>query len=639
MSQKRNQDIDADEVHKRSTKKDTSARSKTSSMSGKLEYLEKYSVAPSPSRDYYGLKVSDGQVTLYLWRISHGPHKTPIVQTSGFADFKQDQRLQDEIRRIFGEYLIKHVKNIISGRNTILTLPKSVIERLIKYLTVEDIIKLSSLSHISKEIFDNNFVWEALYKKYKPLRRNKYEELRFTVCNWKELFQLTQISELTDDQKMLRTRANTRQSKPTSKIENPTKTNLKIENLTKLNLKIENPIKVSNSISKVASKTVFSDNQITKKSAEMPRKKNTQMSISKKLSDNRLNETVIEKEKVVPEKRTPAIKSLQLTGQKNLKSMKDQSMVTKFDSKREFGNKEAVNNKIADAKANKIQNKVKRVERKASGASVKATEEKLSNMKSRNAATSKMNKIERPLPRSMQGDQGKPKGKGKTKKVGQSKSTILRTNTDLLSDNCGVKDDSFDLADLIEASLKNIRSPRSIFDYNFSCIDKPKSCDGDAKAQDVARKMADHPRALRNDQLKASLDRLSEKSEPLTGKSTSSTKNDTLHQSVSPKLAKALNAELKKSTESNKNRYKMTVPEEKAEHFERYGIYNKYPTPRTQDSGEQKKPTLRKDVDKMHFLRSLGPKASQGRTGNSSVPAETNRYELRKSINNVYKYL
>ena len=34
----------------------------TSSMSGKLEYLEKYSVAPSPSRDYYGLRVVDDQV-------------------------------------------------------------------------------------------------------------------------------------------------------------------------------------------------------------------------------------------------------------------------------------------------------------------------------------------------------------------------------------------------------------------------------------------------------------------------------------------------------------------------------------------------------------------------------------------------
>lgn len=34
----------------------------TSSMSGKLEYLEKYSVAPSPSRDYYGLRVLDDQV-------------------------------------------------------------------------------------------------------------------------------------------------------------------------------------------------------------------------------------------------------------------------------------------------------------------------------------------------------------------------------------------------------------------------------------------------------------------------------------------------------------------------------------------------------------------------------------------------
>lgn len=33
-----------------------------SSMTGKIKYLEKYSVAPSPSRDYYGLKVLRDQV-------------------------------------------------------------------------------------------------------------------------------------------------------------------------------------------------------------------------------------------------------------------------------------------------------------------------------------------------------------------------------------------------------------------------------------------------------------------------------------------------------------------------------------------------------------------------------------------------
>jgi hypothetical protein len=38
------------------------------SMSDKLEYLVKYSVAPPPSRDYYGLKVVQNEVPIIIIR-------------------------------------------------------------------------------------------------------------------------------------------------------------------------------------------------------------------------------------------------------------------------------------------------------------------------------------------------------------------------------------------------------------------------------------------------------------------------------------------------------------------------------------------------------------------------------------------
>ncbi|XP_017886519.2 uncharacterized protein LOC108628837 [Ceratina calcarata] len=596
----------------------------TSSMSGKLEYLEKYSVAPSPSRDYYGLRVDDDQVTLYLWRISHGPHKSPVVRTSGFADFNQDLRLQDEIRRIFGEYLLKHINNIACGRYTLLTLPKCLIKKLIKYLTVHDIIKLSSLSHTSKEIFDNNFVWEALYKKYKPFStRNKYDKLR--ISNWKQLFQFTQIEGLTNDKKMLRPRTNIRQQKPATKIENPTRLNARIENLSKSNPRIEQAIKYSSSNSRITSKTVQSESQIAKRFIEPSHRKTAPSSIARKLSDNRLNQVNTEKEKSSTEKKAPTIKSLQMAGQKNMKSLREQSLA-KTDSKRDLDNKDLPGNKIPESKANRVQNKVRKVETKASSQSVKATEDKL-NLKNRSTTAPRIssNRIER-ISRPIQ-DQGKSKPKSKTKKIGQSKSTILSTSTDLLSEHCAVKDDSFDLADLIEASLKNIRSPRSIFDYSFSCLDKPKSCAGDTKAQDIVRKMTDHPRSLKSSRIRAPLDRLSEKSEPLTGKSMDSARRNEDGTS---------NVELKKSMETKHTSKVPVVPEEKAEHFERYGIYNKFAA--MQNNSEQKKPTPTKEIDKMSVLRSIGTRTLPGKPMNSGA-GEINRNEVRKTINNVYKYL
>ncbi|KAK9308576.1 hypothetical protein QLX08_001443 [Tetragonisca angustula] len=602
----------------------------TSSMSGKLEYLEKYSVAPSPSRDYYGLRVVDDQVTLYHWRISHGPHKTPIVRTSSFVDFKQDHPLQEEIQRIFGEYLLKHIRNITSGKNTLLTLPRCLINKLIKYLTVQDIIILRSLSRVSKEIFDDNHVWETLYKKYSPITRNKYDELRIT-CDWKQLFQLAKIQELTYDQKMFRARGNAKQKSTNPKTDSLTKGNLKPENLSKATSKIENSMKLSGSSTKIASKIVPPENQFTKKPAEIPRKKTTQNAVSRKLSDNRLNETTIDREKIISEKKTSAIKSLQIAGQKNIKAMKDHTVASKVDAR------DPIANKVTETKSNKPQNKMKRIDVKASNVSLRTAEDKSSNVKSKNSVTPKVNKTEKAT-RSIQSDQAKPRPKGKTKKIGHSKSTILSTSTDLLNDHSPIKDDSFDLADLIQASLKNIRSPRSIFDYSFSCIEKTKSCAGDTTMlQEISRKMADHPRALKSGHAKATLDRLSEKSEPLTAKSIDSgNKSELSHGSLTPKYLKLLNSELKKSTELNKNR-NVAIPEEKIDHSERYGVYNKYPSPRILDK-ELKKSTPQKEIDKMSMLRALGTRSLHGKNVVSDSMDEINRYELKKTVNNVYKY-
>lgn len=66
--------------------------------------------------------------------------------------------------------------------------------------------------------------------------------------------------------------------------------------------------------------------------------------------------------------------------------------------------------------------------------------------------------------------QSKIKNKPK-KKVIATKSEIFNTDEVLSEKNPFiVGNDNFELADIIEASLKNIQSSRSIFDYDFSCI-------------------------------------------------------------------------------------------------------------------------------------------------------------------------
>nr|XP_012232560.1 PREDICTED: F-box only protein 36-like [Linepithema humile] len=163
-------------------------------MNNKLEYLIKYSVGSPPSRDYYSLKVLQDEVILHLWRISHGPHKAPIVHRVKFAEFGQEKSLQDKICHAFGEHLLKYVKNITEGNlNTLLTLPKSLIGKITRYLTYTDIVKLSSLSHVAYEIFNADSVWQILYERDKETRVNLEERQKAKVYGWKHLYKDRQI--------------------------------------------------------------------------------------------------------------------------------------------------------------------------------------------------------------------------------------------------------------------------------------------------------------------------------------------------------------------------------------------------------------------------------------------------------------
>lgn len=62
------------------------------------------------------------------------------------------------------------------------------------------------------------------------------------------------------------------------------------------------------------------------------------------------------------------------------------------------------------------------------------------------------------------------KVKSKPKKKVTTKSEIFNTDKVSSENPFIVGNDNFELADIIEASLKNIRSPRGIFDYDFSYI-------------------------------------------------------------------------------------------------------------------------------------------------------------------------
>nr|XP_033323088.1 uncharacterized protein LOC117218647 [Megalopta genalis] len=577
-------------------------------MSGEIEYLEKYSVAPSPSRDYYGLRVIRDKVILYIWKISHGPHKSPLVRTSSFVDFEYDKQLQEEIQRVFGKYLSRHVRNIASRKSaTLLALPKTVIAKLVDHLTVHDIANLTTLSHVAKEIFDENFVWEILCKRYTLLTKKNDR----SSTDWKQLFRLAQ------SQGLMKERKETRSHPPSGQTLT-----------TKSSTKLENASKVSNVPSKGLAKSVSSTNQTAKKSSEDVRKRTVRNTVTKKPSDHRLGTSTIENHPK-PEKKVPLIESQQMDVRKIVKTTESRTKLLPKSGINREANKSMVTDKAVESKSDKSRNRVRGPETKVGNTNVGTMEERPGSDKPKRSIRASSAAIEKSD--STRSASTRPKRNVKTKRIGQGKSTNLNANESLVSDRCTAVDDGFDFADSIEASLKNIRDSTSVFDYNPGGIERPKSYSGDRKGKEEFRKIVEH-RILKNDRIGKTLDRLSEKSEPLTAESVGSNVSACSGRSSNSKMAKG---KVKDVARTNKNRPKTERDKDRSEYFERYGIY-KDPVPSV-DIDDRRTLDRKKLFDKTSVLRSLGSTSSCGRlAGNDSLPTAYT-YEYRKRISNLNK--
>ncbi|XP_014470870.1 PREDICTED: uncharacterized protein LOC106742453 [Dinoponera quadriceps] len=420
-------------------------------MNNSIEYLVKYSVAPPPSRDYYGLKILQDEVILYLWKVSHGPHKTPIVRRVRFTEFSWERSLQDEIRHGFGEHVLIHVRNIAEGnRNTLLTLPKSLIGEITRYLEYRDIIKLSLLSRIAYEIFNTDLIWEILYKRDKNAKIGVGERKEAEVYGWKQLYRDRQMETLIRDQRNFGTLLSTKHA-------NDAKT-------------IKPSLRTTNTL-KPISKTVSTVNIVMKQRSEFPDADLTTTSLSKTSSDTRFRgpNMKTEKEKSFPPRKNS--KNLNSGFNVNAKSVKREDIVArkitvKGETRRVFKYDEGFDkesekpekyvDKSNKVKATSQEGKTKYVTSRASSVS--------KNIVGNARSSSDLVRGLQCMPRS--------KTKAEPKKTAVTSYEIFNNDAAFSNNPVVARDNSFDLADLIEASLKNIRSPRSIFNYDFSCMQR-----------------------------------------------------------------------------------------------------------------------------------------------------------------------
>lgn len=227
--------------------------------------------------------------------------------------------------------------------------------------------------------------------------------------------------------------------------------------------------------------------------------------------------------------------------------------------------------------------------------------------------------------------------KTKTKKLIECNSTILTTDKSFLNESMTMKNENFELAYLIEESLKRIRSPRTVFDYDYNYLEDARSLADSTKKNEQTRKTINTMKDLKRDLTNKKLDRLSENSDSMTTLS-----NHSIIENI-------------KLNESDRSKNKIPMKEkntimdskiviDRNEMLERVTDFNENSpkiSPKIMNETDRKycipKGALN-SIDIMKSLRSSNPMIKSTAMSGKNLPATaTNRFALRKSFNELRK--
>lgn len=130
--------------------------------------MEKAGQAPPPSKDFHQLVVTETDVIWRTWRIALRRDERGIPPNQKkvlWAEFGQEELLQSDINRVFGEEMLRLVHGIACG-DWLVRLPPKVVVRLTRFLDVIDVAHISSLNRYMRNICCSDEVWKRIVYLY-----------------------------------------------------------------------------------------------------------------------------------------------------------------------------------------------------------------------------------------------------------------------------------------------------------------------------------------------------------------------------------------------------------------------------------------------------------------------------------------
>ncbi|XP_074636439.1 F-box only protein 36-like [Acropora palmata] len=151
--------------------------------------FEKTGQAPSPSKDFHQLLVTEKQVILRTWRITMRKDQRyipPSQRKIPLDEFDEDTMFQTEISRIFGMETLRLVHGIVC-KDWLARLPKDILILIAGFLDLVDIARLGSVCRSLHKVCTSDELWKDIFVRHCDTISQETKELAQEL-GWKKVF-------------------------------------------------------------------------------------------------------------------------------------------------------------------------------------------------------------------------------------------------------------------------------------------------------------------------------------------------------------------------------------------------------------------------------------------------------------------
>lgn len=151
--------------------------------------FEKTGQAPSPSKDFHQLIVTDTLVIWRSWKISLRKDQMgipPSQNKQSHEDFYFDVVVSADIKRVFGEDILRYIECIVN-KDWLVRMKNEVLMNIFSCLNLSDIGKLPMVCRHFRTVCNTNNFWKKIYAMHSSSLTPNVEQLGNDM-GWKKMF-------------------------------------------------------------------------------------------------------------------------------------------------------------------------------------------------------------------------------------------------------------------------------------------------------------------------------------------------------------------------------------------------------------------------------------------------------------------